>query len=69
MSDKIWKKARIFLDEKQKMKIRLPALLHFIDYATEQDQFNFFRENQEILIQFTLDNFNQTLTKIQSRML
>ncbi|KAG1463089.1 hypothetical protein G6F46_002102 [Rhizopus delemar] len=65
--EKLKKKARNFLDEKQKIKTRAQSLWAYIDATNSFDQARFFQENAEQVFQVVYDTCIHQIEKIKHR--
>ncbi|KAJ3191793.1 Ral GTPase-activating protein subunit alpha-2 [Irineochytrium annulatum] len=61
------KKARGFLDDKQRPKHRMASLFSFMDSATEQDQARFYQDHDAQIFGVMLDTFNHQVEKIRGK--
>ncbi|KAJ3038843.1 Ral GTPase-activating protein subunit alpha-2 [Rhizophlyctis rosea] len=64
--EKLLKRARPFLDDKNKSKVRLAALQHFIEGATEQDEAKFFQEHDYQIYTVVYESFIHQTEKVRA---
>ncbi|CAG8520853.1 1490_t:CDS:10, partial [Gigaspora rosea] len=65
--EKLLKKAKIFLDQKQKSKARIASLWSFIDVTNELDQAQFFQEHAEDVFDVVYKSFMGQVEKIKQK--
>ncbi|RKO89859.1 hypothetical protein BDK51DRAFT_50230 [Blyttiomyces helicus] len=63
--EKLWKRAKPFLDEKLKSKQRLNSLFNFMENASDADQNKFFQENDFQIYSVMYDAFSHQVEKIR----
>ncbi|KAJ2959225.1 hypothetical protein NQZ79_g5312 [Umbelopsis isabellina] len=66
-NDKLKKKAKNFLDERQKIKTRAQSLWSFIDATNNFDQARFFQENAEQVFQVIFETCMSQIEKIKQK--
>ncbi|KAJ3049146.1 Ral GTPase-activating protein subunit alpha-2 [Rhizophlyctis rosea] len=64
--EKLLKRAKPFLDDKNKSKVRLAALLHFSEGATEQDEAKFFQEHDYHVYTVVYESFVHQIEKVRA---
>ncbi|CAG8526097.1 24048_t:CDS:10 [Dentiscutata erythropus] len=67
--EKLLKKAKIFLDQRQKPKARITSLWSFIDVTNELDQAQFFQEHAEDVFDVVYKSFMGQVEKIKPEIL
>ncbi|CAI2173211.1 18255_t:CDS:10, partial [Funneliformis geosporum] len=63
--EKLLKKAKVFLDQKQKPKARIASLWSVLDVANELDQAQFFQQNSEDVFDVVYNSFVNQVDKIK----
>ncbi|CAB4411161.1 unnamed protein product [Rhizophagus irregularis] len=65
--EKLLKKAKIFLDAKQRPKARIASLWSFTDFTSEFDQAQFFQQNAEDVFDVIYKSFMNQVDKIKQK--
>ncbi|KAI8999195.1 hypothetical protein BC832DRAFT_594874 [Gaertneriomyces semiglobifer] len=65
--DRLWKRAKPFLDEKLKLKQRLNTFYMFIENTTDQEQIAFFQEHSLQVYTVMYDCWTRQVEKIKTR--
>ncbi|OAJ40951.1 hypothetical protein BDEG_24625 [Batrachochytrium dendrobatidis JEL423] len=65
--ERLLKKVKPFLDEKQKAKLRIKSLLVFLEGATESDQKQFFQEHGHTIYNVTLEYLFYRIARITEK--